>query len=198
MTHRYIYLVFSKTGTWLSRALGIFSDTKYVHTSISFDYSFTRMYSFGRTNPDNPFSGGLVEENLQDGVYKKFNKSECVIYRVRVTNEQYASLKRQVRDFLKDKDRYKYNFLGLFFILIDMPIKRKAHYFCSQFVSELLINSDVFSANKPPELIKTQELLYLKNMELIYEGFVNECNLSKKYDSINISHFSASPYTLSN
>jgi hypothetical protein len=68
MNYIYVYLIFSKTGTWLSRALNIFSDTKYVHASISFDDSFSKMYSFGRTNPSNPFSGGFVEENLFDGV----------------------------------------------------------------------------------------------------------------------------------
>lgn len=198
MSYRYIYLIFSKTGTWLSKTLGVFSATKYVHTSISFDNSFTKMYSFGRTNPDNPFSGGLVEENLQDGVYKKFFKSECVIYRVRITNQQYNFLTSEIRNFLKDKDKYRYNFLGLFFILIDKPIKRKDHYFCSQFVSELLIKSDIYITNKPPELIKTHELFSVNNMELIYEGPVSKFTSSLECNSTNLDHFSNSYYTLSN
>jgi hypothetical protein len=198
MDYRYIYLIFSKTGTWLSRTLSIFSESKYVHSSISFDDSFTRMYSFGRTNPDNPFSGGLVEENLYDGVYKKFLKSECVIYRVRITNKQYYSLKREIRNFLKDKDKYRYNFLGLFFILLDKPVKRKDHYFCSQFVSEVLIKSDVYATKKPPELITPQELFSIKNKELIYEGLIIEFSNPKHFGSINLSHLVDSSYTLSN
>ncbi|MGE5633178.1 MAG: hypothetical protein ACM3TR_19090, partial [Caulobacteraceae bacterium] len=89
MNHKHIYLVFSKTGTWLSKTINLFCEAKYVHTSISFDSSFTKMYSFGRVDPDNPFSGGFVEENLYEGVYKKFSCCECLIYRVRITEEQY-------------------------------------------------------------------------------------------------------------
>ena len=65
MNHKEIYLVFTRTGTWLSRMICIIFRMKYPHVSISFDDSLTRMYSFGRRSPDNPFSGGLVEENLQ-------------------------------------------------------------------------------------------------------------------------------------
>lgn len=185
MSYKYIYLVFSKTGTWLSRALNVFSETKYVHASLSFDDSFTKMYSFGRTNPDNPFSGGLVEENLHDGVYKKFSKSECQIFRVRVTEQQYYELQKTVNDFLKDKEKYKYNFLGLFAILLNKPIKRKNHYFCSQFVSEVLIKGSVYQSDKAPELTKTDDLFAIENKDLIYEGFTNKCVNHNEVYSMN-------------
>ena len=68
MNNKYIYLVLTKTGTWLSKLICTFSQIKYAHSSISFDGSFTKMYSFGRTNSDNPFSGGFVEESLFEGV----------------------------------------------------------------------------------------------------------------------------------
>ncbi len=177
MNHKYIYLVFSKTGTWLSSLLSIFSETKFVHSSISFDISFTEMYSFGRTNPNNPFSGGFARESLHSGVYKRFKGSECTIYRVKVTEKQYYSLKKDVEKFLEEKDKYRYNFLGLFGILLDKPIKRKYYYFCSQFVSEILIKNNVYKSKKPPELIKTSDLLLIDNKEIIYEGFINECYL---------------------
>jgi hypothetical protein len=173
--YKYIYLVFSKTGTWLSRALNVFSETKYVHASLSFDDSFTKMYSFGRKNPDNPFSGGLVEENLYDGVYKKFSKSECLIYRVKVTEEQYNHLQKTIEDFLKDKNKYRYNFLGLFAIPLNRPIKRKNYYFCSQFVSEVLIKGRVYESDKAPELITPIDLFSIKNKDIIYEGYANKC-----------------------
>jgi hypothetical protein len=185
MSYKYIYLVFSKTGTWLSRALNVFSETKYVHASLSFDDSFTKMYSFGRTNPDNPFSGGLVEENLHDGVYKKFSKSECQIFRVRVSEQQYYELQKTVNDFLKDKEKYKYNFLGLFAILLNKPIKRKNHYFCSQFVSEVLIKGSVYQSDKAPELTKTDDLFAIENKDLIYEGFTNKCANHNEVYSMN-------------
>jgi hypothetical protein len=174
MKYKYIYLVFSKTGTWLSRTLNIFSETKYVHASLSFEDSFTKMYSFGRTNPDNPFSGGFVEENLYDGVFKKFPKSECLIYKIRVTEEQYYDLQQAVQDFLKDKDKYRYNFLGLFAIPLNKTIKRKHHYFCSQFVSEVLIKGSIYQSNKAPELTVPYDLLSIQNKDIIYEGLARK------------------------
>lgn len=174
MNYKYIYLVFSKTGTWLSKTLNIFSETKYVHASLSFDNSFKEMYSFGRTNPNNPFSGGLVKENLSEGVYTKFSGSECLIFKVKVTEEQYLSLIEEVEKFFREKEKYKYNFLGLIGLLLNIPIKRKNYYFCSQFVSELLIKSKIYMPGKAPELIKTNDLFSIKDMEFIYEGLVNE------------------------
>lgn len=174
MSDKYIYLVFSKTGTWLSRTLNIFSETKYVHSSISFDDSLKEMYSFGRINPNNPFSGGFVEENLYDGVYRKFSGSECLVFRVKITEEQYYSLKNHIEDFLKERHKYRYNFLGLFGLLFNKSIKRKNYYFCSQFISEILIKSSIYHTDKTPELVKTNDLFSVKNKEIIYEGFINK------------------------
>lgn len=170
-----IYLVFSKTGTILSRVLSMFSETKYVHSAISFDNSFTHLYSFGRKNPYNPLSGGFVVENFLGGVYSRFPRSECHITKLEVTQEQYYSLKSEVETFMEKEDKYKYNFLGLFGIVFNIPIKRQDYYFCSQFVSEMLMKSGIYSSNKPPELIRTDDLFCIDNQEFYYSGFVNQC-----------------------
>ena len=174
MRYRYIYLVFTKTETWLAKLIRAFSRIKYAHSSISFDDSFTKMYSFGRINPNNPFLGGFVEENLHEGVYKKFSKCECLVYRVRVTNKQYYSLQNQVAQFILEKDKLKYNFLGLFGVLFNHPIKRENYYFCSQFVSKILMDSKVFDCEKVPELIRTSDLFSMKNKDIVWEGFVDD------------------------
>lgn len=174
MKDKHIYLVFSKTGTWLSNLIYIFSNIKYAHASLSFDSSFTNMYSFGRTNPDNPFSGGFVVENLYEGVYKKFSSCECMICKVAITEEQYNTLQAQVKEFVDERDKLKYNFLGLFGILFNVQLNRENSFFCSQFVSKVLIESKVFESDKTPELIRTDELFTINNGEVIYEGYINK------------------------
>ena len=174
MNRKDIYLVFTKTGTWLSRLINIVSHLKYPHASLSFDPSFTKMYSFGRLNPNNPFSGGFVEEDFRKGVYKKFPRCKCLIYKVTITDEQFFSLQQQVQKFIEEKKKYRYNFLGLFGVIINKPLKRRHRYFCSQFVSEVLIKSGILQSEKVPELIRTDELCALPNRELIYEGTLNE------------------------
>ncbi|WP_032123447.1 hypothetical protein [Clostridium amazonitimonense] len=184
MNDKYIYLVFSKTGTWLSKMINLITSIKYAHSSISLDNSFKKMYSFGRINPNNPFLGGFVEENLHEGVYKKFTHSECLIYKVKVTEEQLESLKNEIDTFSKEKNKYRYNFLGLFFVLLNLPIKRKCYYFCSQFVSEALIKSNIYKSDKTPELIKTTDLFSINNKEIIYEGPINKYYVNDKSYSV--------------
>lgn len=173
MDHEYIYLVFTRTGTWLSKVICKLSHIEYPHSSISFDDSFTKMYSFGRKNPDNPFSGGFVEENLHEGIFRKYPGCKCLIYKVAVSEEQYLQIREQIKGFLQEKDKYWYNLLGLIGVMINKPIKRKNRYFCSQFVSQLLMDSGVFHSDKVPELIRTDDLLAIENKELIYEGPVD-------------------------
>lgn len=174
MKKKFIYLVFTRTGTWLSRLISKFSDIEYPHASLSFDDEFAEMYSFGRKNPNNPLSGGFAVENLSDGVFKKYSDCKCLIFRIKVSEEQYASLRRYVRRFSREKNKYRYNFLGLCSILFNIPLKRKNHYFCSQFVSEALIKSKVLKLDKAPELTRTDDLYTIKNREILYEGFVHE------------------------
>lgn len=168
----YIYLVFSKTGTWLARALKYFIPGKFVHSSIGFDETFTEMYSFGRVNPDNPFNGGFVKENLYDGVYKKFESSECRILKVAVTKAQYDGLKADVEAFYVNRHKYKYNFLGLFGVFFKLPIQRKYHYFCSQFVYTLLKKHNLLDLKKQPELVSPVDLFDIENNSLLYEGLI--------------------------
>lgn len=174
MQQKYIYLIFTNTGTWLSKLIHLVSYIKYPHISISFDNRFTEMYSFGRINPNNPFSGGFVVENLHEGIFRKFSGCNCIIYRIRISEDQYSSLRGLISNFLREKDRYGYNFIGLFGILFNKPLKRKYRYFCSQFVSEMLINCNILKCDKIPELISTNELFMIENKEIIYEGFVNQ------------------------
>lgn len=174
MDKKCIYLVFTRTGTWLSRLISVFSDIEYPHASLSFDDEFTKMYSFGRKNPNNPLSGGFAVENLSEGVFKKYSGCKCLIVKVTVSEEQYSSLKEYVSEFSKEKDKYRYNFLGLCSILFNMPLKRKNYYFCSQFVSEALAKSSVIKLDKEPALTRTDDLYAIKNKEILYEGFVRE------------------------
>jgi hypothetical protein len=173
MKMKSIYLVFSRTGTWLSRLISLFVEGKYAHASISLDDKFTQMYSFGRIKADNPFIAGFTEENLYNGVYKKFSRSECLIYKLDVTEEQYEILKEEINKFFIEKHKYKYNFLGLFGVVLNKPIRRRNHYFCTEFVSEVLMKTNIYNLDKNPALTKPDDLIAIENKEIIYEGFIN-------------------------
>ncbi|NLV92615.1 MAG: hypothetical protein GX030_09535 [Firmicutes bacterium] len=166
----YVYLVFSKTGTLLSRALRMCLRTKYPHVSISLDENLTQMYSFGRIQPNNPLSGGFVQESFDSGVFQKFRHCECAVYRMEISESQYQSLVQELARFLARRDHYKYNILGLFAAGMGVPLKRRNRYFCSQFVSELLMRSSILSSETPPELLRPTDLMRLVPKEIVFEG----------------------------
>lgn len=181
---RYVYLVFSKTGTWLSRVLRLFIKSKYVHSSISLDESLKSMYSFGRIHADNPFYGGFVEENFRFGVFKKYRDCECIVYRLKVTQQQYDTLVNELARFLAFRDSYRYNFLGLFTAGMKISLRREKYYFCSQFVSELLIKSNILRSQSSPEFIRPTDLLNIETKEKVFEGFTWEYDNSDNIDLV--------------
>lgn len=185
MNNRHIYLIFSKTGTWLSKMIKFATNDKYIHVSLSLDSSLEKMYSFGRTNPNNPFCGGFVIENLHSGVYRKFKNSTCLIYKVPITEKQYKALVKELNYFIINKNKFHYNLLGLFFVPTNKSFIRRNFYFCSQFVSEVLLKSSIYVSDKKPEFHRPMDLLNIKNKEFVYEGLIkNYTNDIKHTDAI--------------
>ena len=180
-----IYLVFSKTGTWLSRVLRVILKKKYVHVSLSFDDRLNYMYSFGRVNPNNPFSGGFVIEDLRKGVYRRSREAECIVYKLKISDDQYQQMKYKLQDFEKNKQNLKYNFIGLFAVLLNVQLKRRNKYFCSQFVSELFIDSRIINNSKPAEVFRPEDfIISINNLEPIFEGNVKDYVM--EYDRIDL------------
>lgn len=183
MDEAYIYIVLSKTGTWLSRSIGYVTKSSYTHVSLSFDNKFDNMYSFARKNPNNPFNAGLTVENINNVVYSN-PYCTCLIYKIPVTLKQLDLLKSELDTYLDSANLYKYNFLGLFAVLFNKPLKRKNHYFCSQFISILLSKSTIWYSPKCPELTKPSDLIEIPNAIIYYEGFINNLIYNKE---LNIS-----------
>lgn len=180
MSTKYIYLVFSRTGTWLSRSIGYVTKTEYTHVSLSLDLNLENMYSFGRLDPNNPFSGGLTIENINTGVFKKSPFSKCLIYEIEISKLQYDLLNKELNSFYNSDIVYKYNFIGLFGVLVDKPIQRQSHYFCSEFISTLLHRSGIYTPLKLPQLTSPTDLMNIPNKRVIYEGYISHLTYSNQ------------------
>lgn len=180
-----IYLVFSFTGTLLSRIIKRITKDNYAHVSISLEDNFEKMYSFGRKHASNPIWAGLVTENLFDGVFKNFKYSQCLVYKIEITEEQYNRLEIEINKFMEEQKKYRYNFVGLIALKFNKTFKRKYHYFCSQFISELLHKSRILHLNKPPELMKPCELINIENKSFVFEGLITDFNEFLKNNKIN-------------
>lgn len=165
-----IYIMLSFTGTILSRIVKVMTQRQYSHVSVALDLELDSLYSFGRINPRNPISGGFVKEEIDSGTYKLFYNTRCRIYALKVTKTQHDDLKKVIDDFLSEQGDYRFNVVGLIGTMVNRPINREYHYFCSQFVGKALYDSKIHEFDKDIGLIKPIEFMQIPGLEIVYEG----------------------------
>lgn len=169
-----VYLLLSHSGSMFSRVINLYTNHPYTHISISLDKSLQQVYSFGRLNPYNPFIAGFVKEDINYGTFSRFPKTTCSIYSTKLTQKQYSSIEREINRFRAEGHKYTYNFLGILTGIFKYPLSREYKYFCSQFVSEVFINSGIHLTEKHPGLTTPMDILQYNGLEPIYSGYLKE------------------------
>lgn len=109
-THKQIFIVITQTGTMLSRILKRITGAEYNHASLSLSQDLTRMYSFGRRHPYNPFWGGFVIESPHAGTFRRFSDTTAIILAVEITEERYAALEATLEAMWARREQFSYNF----------------------------------------------------------------------------------------
>ena len=97
-------MVLTQTGTLPSRTLKLYTRDPYNHISIGFDRNLDVLFSFGRKKLNNPLNGGFVQEGINKGLYSIFKGTICCVYKVEVTDEEFANLKLNIDKFNKEKE----------------------------------------------------------------------------------------------
>ncbi|WP_066187206.1 MULTISPECIES: hypothetical protein [Gracilibacillus] len=166
----YVYIMLSDTGTWFTNMIKTYTKAPYNHASLSFDEQLHEMYSFGRKNPNNPFYGGFVKENIFTGTYSKYPETTCVIYRLAVTEREREKMRRILDVFIRNNHRFLYNILGVIGVSLKEPIEFSNAYFCSQFVADILYRSGIHLWDKLPAMITPDDFRKNQRLELLYEG----------------------------
>jgi hypothetical protein len=185
-----VFIVFSKTGTWLSKVLSKIGNFKYMHSSISLKEDLSIMYSFGRINPHNPFLGGFVKESIHNGVYQFSKKNEMKVYKMTISEEQAKILQEEIAQFELQSKHYHYNFLGLMFVPFKIKYVRKHHYFCSQFISELLMKIAILDQSISPEWTSPSDLIRQLDLEFVFEGFIQDYPSLELESDVDLSSYS--------
>lgn len=167
MTAKRVYLLLTDTGSVLTKTIKLYTKKPYNHASISFDETLTQLYSFGRKKPRNPFMGGFVKENINEGL---FRNATCAVYCLTVQEIDYYRMQLYINEINRHKESYRYNFIGLFAIMINKQLDRDNAFFCSEFVASVLKQCDAVHFNMPLSLIAPHDLQMLENLELVYQG----------------------------
>lgn len=165
-----IYVVISQTGTILSRILKVITGAKYNHASLSLVPDLETMYSFGRLHPYNPVHGGFVEESPHSGTFKRFRNTKVTVLSIAVTDEQYRALKEKLESMLENKDRYHYNYVGLFLAGVKIPYHQRRCYYCSEFVKEMLVRHGIRGADQLASIVEPMHFLQLPDANYVYCG----------------------------
>ena len=157
-----------------SKTLKLYTRDPYNHISIGFDRNLDVLFSFGRKKLNNPLNGGFVQEGINKGLYSIFKGTICCVYKIEITDEEFENLKSNIDIFNKQKDKYKYNFLGLFTALFGFPLHRQYHYYCTQFVGKVLYTSKIAKFEKDFSFLKPVDFCDLRDSELVYQGLLSE------------------------
>lgn len=169
---RNIYLVQTKTGTLASRIINLFLREEYVHLSISLDSDLNQMYSFGQVQSINPFVGGFQREDFTETA---LSLSSCKIHKVPVSKDTYKQITKRLESLENNSDNYHYNVLGLITAYFRIPWDRTYAFFCSEYISKLLTDTNVVKHQIPHSTIRPEELITeIQDKTVVYEGTIKE------------------------
>ena len=178
--HRKIFIVLTQTKTYPARLIRFYTNEPYAHASIAFDENLDEMYSFARRGLYNPFNAGFIREYIDKGVFGRFKSAKCSVYQLRITEQQYRRLRSEIDFFIRNKNAYSYNFLGLIAAAFNIPICSKYRYFCSQFVAHILEKSGIHIFDKSYAMVKPRDIRLNPYLEMIYQGKLSEYRIFKR------------------
>lgn len=165
-----IYILLTKSDTYISKAIRLATADTYTHISISFEGSLQPLYSFSRKYVHIPLPAGLRSEPLDVGFFRKYNYIPCALYELRVGDEEYEAAKREVEQMMTEAEEYRFSVIGLLLCRLNIPFERKRHYFCSQFVSEILNRSHALRLPKEPSLMRPGDYDRLPGLACRFKG----------------------------
>lgn len=181
-----IYILLTRSSTCISRIINLTTADKYTHASISFEESLEPMYSFSRRFTHVPLPAGLRIEPLHTGFYKKYSRIPCALYELRVTDEIYDAAKREVETMMAEQKKYYFNIIGLILCRLNIPLRRKYHYFCSEFVSEILSRSNALMLPKAPSCMRPNDYTDISDLSCKYEGRLNKLIKRSKQSKLKL------------
>jgi len=114
----------------------------YTHASLSLEENENVYYSFNYRG----FCIETPEKHRRRGVKKSLS---C---RIEVSDTSYENIKAALSYFESEQGALRYTRFGVLCCILRLPFHWRGHYFCSQFVAELLTRSGAVKLKKLPEL----------------------------------------------
>lgn len=165
---RNVYIIISKTYTRFGGVIRAIGRVRYNHTSIVLDEDFKEIYAFARQRHKVLLTGRLVKENVSRFTFDKRSDVDVAVFKIPVTDEQYARIKEIVDKVYRDPD-YIYNLFSVLTYPLTKGISVYKAFTCIEFVMYLLKEIG-YDFKKPLPAYKPDDLLVLLSKEKIYQG----------------------------
>jgi len=167
---REIYIMLSQLGTLVSKSIRLYTKAKYNHASISVDPQVKEFYSFARRVRYFPLIAGFIREVLNEGMFKYYPETECVIYALPVEDETYQKTVRLLDRYRTDAMKFKYNFLGFFGVVLNKAFEVENRHTCSEFVAIVLHEAGIYTFPKPLPLVRPDDIPVIPGLRKLFEG----------------------------
>lgn len=168
MAERTIHILLTRSGTWFSRLIHLATQDSYTHASIGLDGPDGPFYSFARKYRYLALPAGLVEEQ----VTLCRQAVPCCLYELKVSERTYLRLRQKLSSMYVQREEYRYNVLGVFACYFNVSFQRRRHYFCSQFVADLLEDCGALELPKPPALLRPADFCRVKGLRPVHQGLL--------------------------
>ena len=165
-----IYILLTRSGTLLSNLVYAVTGANYTHASLAFDEDLSCLYSSTRKNGYTMFPAGPSREYLNRGVFRLRENVPCALYALDVSDEAYTRARRRAEHMMAHGSLYQFNVIGLALCGMHIRWKRRRHYFCSQFVAEVLSRCGVIRLPNSASLMRPADFARLPELEKIYSG----------------------------
>ena len=143
---RTIVVLFTCYRDVLSSFLHLASRRGYAHTSISLEEDSDFYYGF-------TLKGFRKEYPAQ---HKKRLRDKSAALHLGVSEEGYRQIKNRIMEVEEHAEDYRYTKLGIVLCFLRIPWRKEGRYFCSQFVSELLIAGGIPLRKRPSLYLPNQ------------------------------------------
>ena len=157
-----VYVLMTKQTDPFSRVFGLISGSRYFHASIGFEERGT-FFSF------NMKRGFCIE---QPSIRRQF--VPCALFSLDVTEEVYEDIKERIQVFRDNPKPYRFAGVGMFLAIFRMPLKLPFlfinSYFCTMFVSELLVKSGAIKLKFKPYRYLPRHFSHEPELKLCFEG----------------------------
>ena len=177
-----IYILLTRSGTLLSKLVYAATGASYTHASMAFDEELNCLYSSTRKNGYTMFPAGPSKEYLNKGVFRLRGDAPCALYALDVTDEAYVRARRRAEHMMARGELYRFNTLGLILCALHIRWQRRRHYFCSQFVSEVLEQSGALALPKDSTLMHPNDYTLLPQLKCLYKGRLADLPQRKAMD----------------